>query len=508
VTPELGLEFSHYTAAVLAAVGALLLVSALLSRFGRFGVPVSLLFLAVGMLAGSDGPGGIWFDRFDVAYLAGTAALVIILFAGGLSMPLAEMRRVAAPAAVLATVGVLGIAALTAIGAHAFGLEWREAMLVGAIVSSTDAAAVLALLDGVPLRERVARTLEAESGLNDPVAVILTVAAAGNLAGTSTLHWGLIADILLQLLIGGAFGVAIGGIARWLLPRARLSTPALLPVITVAVALVAYGAATELGGSGFLSVYVAGIVVAAGALPYRSNLMRFHDSLAWLAQIAMFLLLGLLVFPSRLGAVASTGLLLALFVAIVARPLVVTVCLIPFRYAWREIVCIAWLGLRGAMPIILATLPILMSDNPETPVREVLDEFELVFFIVVVGSIMPGMTVRWLPRLLRLEDASAPNPSAAIDITSSVPIHEAQLTFFIAPGSPVAGRTVRELALPEDAAVMLIVRAGALVAPRGPTTLAAGDHAFVLCHPDSVERVHACFAGANADRASSAAAPP
>ena len=188
------------------------------------------------------------------------------------------------------------------------------------------------------------------------------------------------------------------------------------------------------------------------------TLQRFHESLAWLAQVAMFLLLGLLVFPSQLPAVAGRGLLLALFLAIVARPVVVTLCLLPFRYQWREIVCIAWLGLRGAVPIILATVPVLMIGTPHAPARDLIDEFDLVFFVVVVGSFIPGMTVRWLPRLLRLEEALPPEPAASIDITTSEPMREEQRTFFIAPTSPAADRTLSELPLPEDVTIMLIVR--------------------------------------------------
>ena len=488
-------DFADYTAVVLAGIGLLLLLSSLLSRVGnRLGVPVTLLFLIIGMLAGSDGPGGIGFDRFDVAYLVGTGALVIILFAGGLNTRARHLRRVLAPAGVLATLGVLGVAGLTAVGAHVLlGETWSEALLIGAIVSSTDAAAVIALLDGVPLRRRVALTLEAESGLNDPVAVILTVAATLNNAGLAALSWVLLPHMVGELIVGAGLGLAIGGAGRWLMQRIRPSTPALFPAVTVAVALIAYGVPTQLHGSGFLAVYVAGIVIGNGAVPYRLNLTRFHDSLAWLAQIAMFLMLGTLVFPSELATVTGNGLALALYLAIVARPVVVTACLLPFGFSWREIACIAWLGLRGAMPIILATIPILMSDNPATPAREVVDEFDLVFFIVVVGSFIPGMTVRWLPHLLGLEEAVTPEPVAAVDITSSLPINDAQLTLFIGADSPMAGRTVGDLELPGDASVMLIVRNREIIAPRGHTDLLVGDHAFVLCHAASAAAVRERF---------------
>lgn len=487
-------DVTELTAALLALGGLLLLVSSLLSRVGhRLGVPVSLLFLAIGMLAGSDGPGGVWFDDFDLAYGCGTGALVLILFAGGLNTNLALLRDAAAPAVTLATVGVVGIAALTALGARGLGLEWREALLLGAIVSSTDAAAVFAVLEGVPLRRRVARTIEMESGLNDPVAVILTTAATLNLTGTAPPAWRLAADIGLQLALGAAFGIALGVAGRWLLQHVRLSTPALLPTVTVAVALVAFGATARAGGSGFLAVYVAGIAVGNGHLPHQVTLRRFHEALAWLAQVAMFLLLGLLVFPSQLPPVAGRGLLLALWLAVVARPLVVTLCLLPFGFAWREIACIAWLGLRGAVPIILATMPVLLIGEPGAPARDLIDEFDLVFFVVVVGSIIPGMTVRHLPRLLRLEEPVSPEPAASIDITTSAPMRGAQRTFFIAPGSPAAERPLSELPLPAAATVMLVVRGSELIAPRGTTRLHVGDHAFVLCAADQLAAVEAVF---------------
>lgn len=487
-------EVIDLTALVLAAGGGLLLISSLLSRVGnRLGVPVSLFFLVVGMLAGSDGPGGIPFNNFDVAYACGTAALVVILFAGGLNTKLSDLPGAVGPATVLATAGVVGIAGLTATGAHLLGLTWPEALLIGAIVSSTDAAAVFAVLDGVPLRHRVARTIELESGLNDPVAVILTTAATLHLSGDTPSGWELGAEVAVQLVVGAVVGIGVGSAAGWLLRHIRLSTPALLPTVTVAMAFIAYGVAAQLDGSGFLSVYLAGIAVGRGPLPHQVTLQRFHESLAWLAQVAMFLLLGLLVVPSELPPVAGRGLLLALLLALVARPAVATLCLAPFGFQWREIACIAWLGLRGAVPIILATMPVLMLGTPQAPERDLIDQFDLVFFVVVVGAFIPGMTARWMPRLLRLEEAVPPAPAASIDITTSAPIRDAQLTFFVTADSPAAGRVLSELALPDDVTIMLVVRGNELVAPRGTTRLSAGDHAFVLCPPAQVAVVSALF---------------
>jgi cell volume regulation protein A len=475
-------DLAPYTSAALAIAGLLLVTSCLFSRVGsRLGVPVTLLFLIIGMIAGSDGPGGIWFDNYDTAYFFGTSALVVILFSGGLNTPLPLIRTALAPAAVLATVGVVGVAGLAGIGAHWLGLDWPEALLVGAIVSSTDAAAVFAVLDGVPLRRRVGLTIELESGLNDPVAVILTLAAAGAAAGGAALSWALLPQMVAQLAIGGVLGVGIAFIGRFALTRAQLSTAALYPVLSLGLAFISYGVAAELGGSGFLAVYLSGVVLGNAEIPYRINLERFHDSLAWLSQIAMFLVLGLLVFPSNLPGVAFGGLLLALFLAFIARPLVVLVCLLPFRFHWREIVFIAWVGLRGAVPIILATIPVLSLADPTKALAGDLYVFDLVFFVVVVGSFIPGTTVRWLSRALDLQETAPPVPSATVEISSSRPIGESQLNLFIGPDSPAIGLSLSDLTLPPDAAVMLIVRQDHLIAPRGNTRFQVGDHAFVLC---------------------------
>ncbi|MGD9765351.1 MAG: potassium/proton antiporter [Candidatus Binatia bacterium] len=490
----MGDEVVEFTATALTVAGVLLLISSLFSRVSaRLGVPVSLFFLLIGMLAGSDGPGGIWFDSFEIAYACGTVALVVILFAGGLSTDTSHMKGALAPASVLATIGVVGVAGLTALGARALGLSWPEALLVGAILSPTDAAAVFAVLDGVPLRRRVAMTIELESGLNDPVAVILTVAAALNLAGRGEPGWSLAGQIVVQLLVGAGLGLGTGAAGRWLLRRIRPSTPALYPAVTMSIAFVAYGVATQLGGSGFLSVYLAGITVGQGGLPHRLILKRFHESQAWLAQIGMFLMLGLLIFPSELPHIAGHGLFLALYLALVARPVAVALCLLPFRFNWREIACIAWVGLRGAVPIVLATIPVLMIGAALAPARNIIDQFDLVFFAVVVGAIIPGATVRWLPKLLGLEDPAPPVPAVAIDITSDHPLRETQLNVLIGQGSPACGQTLAELDLPSEVVVMGIVRGDRLLPPRGATRLEAGDHAVVLCAPALAGAVTAIF---------------
>src|SRR4051812_25606228 len=288
------------TALLLTTCGLLLGISVIFSRASqRTGIPIALLFIVVGMLAGSEGLGHIAFDDYRFAFRVGGVALALILFDGGLNTPLATVRKAAAPAGLLATVGVAGTAVLVAAVAHALGLSWPEALLIGAVVSSTDAAAVFSVLrgSGTNLKRRVGTTLEVESGINDPVAVILTTALTHNLitAGRTSI-WLMAGEAVVQMLVGGALGLAFGYGGRALLTRIRLPAGGLYPVLTLAIALLAFAVPTLLYGSGFLAVYVAGVVLGNGALPYRAGLLRVHDSLAWLSQVAMFLVLGLLAF--------------------------------------------------------------------------------------------------------------------------------------------------------------------------------------------------------------------
>jgi potassium/hydrogen antiporter len=386
------------TALLLGTAGLLLAVSALLSPVARrTGLPVAFLFLAVGMLAGSDGIGHIAFEDYPFAFRLGTLALALILFDGGLNTSVDRFLPVLAPASVLATLGVAGSAGVVALAARClFDIPWLDGWLLGAIISSTDAAAVFSVLrgSGTALREKVGATLEVESGLNDPMAVILTLAFTTSLVSGTPLGWNVLANVLLQLTVGAALGIGFGLAAGWLVQRVPLPIPGLVPVVTVGFALFSFGVTTLLGGSGFLAVYLTGIALGRRTLPDRVGLIRVHDGLAWLAQVVMFLMLGLLVFPSRLEAVALRGTVLALLLAFVARPLVVLLCLLPFRYTWRERLYIGWVGLRGAVPIILATFPVLAR----VPGNQLL--FNVVFFAVVVSSILPGATVsrvsRWL----------------------------------------------------------------------------------------------------------------
>lgn len=469
------------TASILVIVGTLMAISVLFSRASeRIGIPVALAFLAIGMAAGSEGFGGVAFEDYGRAFRIGTVALALILFDGGLNTSLPAVRRALAPTAVLATVGVAATAAAVGLAAHLLGVPWTEAFLLGAIVSSTDAAAVFTVLrgSGVNLRRRVGLTLELESGLNDPVAVILTIELTRRLVHPGEGVWSALLLVPLELLVGGALGVALGFGGRWLLRRARLPAGGLYPVLTVALALLSFGLPTLFFGSGFLAVYVTALVLGNDLLPYRSGLLRVHDAIAWFCQILMFVMLGLLAFPSRLLEVAPIGLGIGLFLAFVARPLAVFLCLPPFGYSAKETAYIGWVGLRGAVPIILATFPVLAGATAGHRI------FDVVFFVVVVNALIPGGTVRWVTRRFGLESHEPERPQAVLELNSSEPLDAEVLSFSIDQAAAAAGARIAELPFPAGAAAALIVRGTALVVPKGQTQLLPGDHVFVFCRPD------------------------
>lgn len=472
---------------VLAVVGVLLAGSALLSRASdRFGVPAMLIFLAVGMLAGSEGVGGIDFDNPWLAQAGATVALLAILFAGGLETRWAEVRPVLAPGIALATAGVLISALAVAAFAAAFlGYSLREGMLLGSIVASTDAAAVFAVLKGrsVRLREPLRPLLELESGSNDPMAIFLTTAFVGLLASPAASVGALIPRFAVQMGLGLALGVAFGWGARRLLNAARLGYEGLYPVLSLGVVIVAYGATALVGGNGFLSVYAAGVVLASGDYIHRRTLEQFHDGFAWLMQIALFLMLGLLAFPSRVFAVTGTGLAVALFLMFVARPAAVFLCLARSRLGVREKLFVSWVGLRGAVPVVLATFP-MVAGLPKAE-----EIFNVVFFVVLLSALVQGTTMAWAARRLGLEAPAASARPAPLRLDDGVET-DARLVDFILPyASPRVGKPLVALGLPKDSLIALIGRGDRFVVPDGGTRLEAGDVLWVLVSDRSLPTV-------------------
>ncbi len=469
------------TAIVLLVAGVVIAACVVATRLAtRTGLPIFILFALMGMAAGQDGIGGIRFDDYGAAFRLGSAALVLILFDGGLNTSLSTLRRHLGPSLGLATIGVVLTAAFVAWGAHLFGFGWLEASLLGAIVSSTDAAAVFSVLraGGVELRERVGATLEIESGLNDPMAVLLTTALTTAFASGAMPRWTAIGMVALQLVVGASIGIAGGLAALFVLRRIELPGSAFYPVLTVGLAFLVFGAATLAQGSGFLAVYLAGMVIGGGRLPYRAALLRIHDFTAWVGQVGVFVLLGLLASPSRVLGVAAVGLAIGLFLAFVARPIAVALCLVPFRYRGREIAYVGWVGLRGAVPIVLACIPILA----QVPGAERL--FDVAFFVVVVSAAVQGSTVRLASRLSGVGRPAKHAPPAVLEMTATRPLGHDLLMFDVHSASAVCGAALSDVPFPESSAVMLVVRGDALLAARGSTVLEEGDVVYVFCRTE------------------------
>ena len=459
---------------VLLLVGLVLAASLIVALVAsRKGVPALVAFLALGMLLGSDGPGGIDFDDADLARSVGIVGLVAILYEGGLSTSWRRLREVAVPAALLSTIGVVVTAALTGLVAQAvFHLSWLEAILLGAVVASTDAAAVFATLRFTNVRRRLARTLEAETGGNDPMAIALTV---GLIAWIEHSDYGfpdLVLEVVRELGLGLAVGAALAVAAMWLFARIPPSIGAFAPVASVAAAALSFGAADVIGGSGFLAVYLVGLAVGSTPSRYRRQLVSFHEGLAFVAQVAMFVVLGLLVFPSDLPDVALAGLCVAAALAFVIRPVAVWASTAFSDFTNRERALLGWAGLRGAVPIVLGTF-VLSSHVGE---RETI--FNAVFFVVVVSALVQGTTLERVATALRVTSPAPAHaaPPIAVDHLGSLDL----VDFAVGPGHAIAGSHVRELGLPRTALIAVVARGDETIPPRGSTVVQPGDRLFVL----------------------------
>jgi|688.fasta_scaffold193393_2 cell volume regulation protein A len=464
---------------VLVVCGLALAAAALGTRLStRFGVPTSLAFTAVGMLVGSQTDLRERLVGLDAAYAVGNVALALILFHGGLGTDLRRTRGVWLPSMLLATVGVVAVTLVTAgISWLLFRrILWGEALLLGAVLGSTDAASVLQVLGNERMAGRVRETVELESGLNDPMAFVL-VAAFTPMALGGSFDAGIVSHIAWEMLAGAGIGLAIGWASDLALAAFEEDSPEVYPVITVALALLSYGAASMAGASGLLAVFMTALTLGnSGDLPFRSTISRFHSSLAYLAQIVMFFVLGVLVVPQTLARpeLVAGGVVLAAAVAFVSRPVAVAAILLPMGYSRRETAAVAWLGLRGAVPIILMTIPLLSIDGAREHDRLTLG-FGLVFVCVVVGSFIPGSTVRWSLRLLRLRLPPAPRPSAMIELVTKTPLDTRMVMLVVQPGAPIEGTLLADARIPGEITVALLVRGPRTQRVRGDTRFEAGD---------------------------------
>lgn len=463
---------------VFLGVSVLLLLSVLASKASaKLGVPALLLFILIGMFAGSEGPGGIEFDYPRLAQSVGVVALVFILFAGGLDTEWASVRPILWHGVALSTLGVgltAGFVAWFAVRILEFSL--LEGLLLGSIVSSTDAAAVFAVLRSrnVGLKDPVKPLLELESGSNDPMAVFLTIGFVSLLTSKDASLIDLLPMFLLQMPVGALLGWIMGKGMVLAINKLRLEYDGLYPVLSLSLVLFTYGVTDALGGNGFLAAYIAGLIMGNSSFVHKASLIRFHDGLAWLMQITMFLALGLQVFPSRIVPVIGVGLLVSLFLMIVARPLSVFLTLAFTRLSLREKALTSWVGLRGAVPIILGTFP-LVAGVPKADMI-----FNMVFFIVLTSVLLQGTSLPLVARWLGLESplASTPEYSLQLERPDSIKAGLAEIT--ISPMSAAVGKQMVELSLPKQVVIMMIGRNKHAFIPTGRSILKAHDTLLVF----------------------------
>ena len=470
-------------------VGAILLfLSVLVGKTGaKFGVPALLLFLGVGMLAGSDGF-GIYFDSPQIAQFIGTVALCIILFSGGMDTHYREIKPILAPGVTLATLGVLMTTIITGLFIYSlsdllpgnFQLGLLESMLLAAVMSSTDSASVFSILrsKGISLKERLRPTLELESGSNDPMAYMLTILLI-QVIEIGVIDWPhSIVLLFMQLSIGAAAGFALGYAIVWIINRINVPNESLYPVLLFSCVFFVFAFTNLLQGNGYLAVYIAGLVVGNRKLVHKRSLTTFFDGFTWLFQIVMFLTLGLLVNPSELPAVAGVGLLVAIFMIVVSRPISVFTCLLPFRrFTTRARVYISWVGLRGAVPIIFATYPLMSAEIPNARMI-----FNIVFFVTIVSLLVQGTTVsamaRWLGLVGKSEEKEIFNAALPDEIKSAM--SEIELTDEALSG----GNKLMNLSLPDNTLVVMVKRREQYFVPKGHTHLQSGDRLLVISDND------------------------
>ncbi|WP_369035220.1 MULTISPECIES: potassium/proton antiporter [Streptomyces] len=463
----------HHLNQLLLVCSLVLLIAVAAVRISsRSGLPSLLVYLGIGVAMGQDGIGDIHFDNAELTQVIGYAALVVILAEGGLATKWKEIKPALPAASALALVGVAVSVGITATAAHyLIGLEWRQAFIIGAVVSSTDAAAVFSVLRKIPLPARVTGTLEAESGFNDAPVVILVVSLST--AGPVEHWYTLLGVIILELAIGAAIGIAVGWLGSWGLRHVALPASGLYPIAVMAIAVTAYAAGAMAHGSGFLAVYLASMVLGNAKLPHWPATRGFADGLGWIAQIGMFVLLGLQVTPHEMGDDIWPALVIGLALTMVARPLSVLICLTPFRVPWQEQTLMSWAGLRGAVPIILATIPMVSGVEDSRRI------FNIVFVLVVVYTLVQGPTLPWLARKLHLGQGEGP---ADLGIESA-PLERLRghlLSVAIPDGSKMHGVEVGELRLPQGAAVTLVVRDEKSFVPLPTTVLRRGDELLVV----------------------------
>ena len=472
---------------ILIGVTVLILLSIFASKLSdKFGVPSRLIFLIIGMLAGSDGPGGIHFDDPYLAQFLGIVALSFILFSGGVDTRWQDVRPVLRTGLFLSTLGVLTTALITGwLATVVLNFSFYEGLLLGAIISSTDAAAVFSVLRArrVSLRGRLKPLLELESGSNDPMAVMLTLSFIQLVLNPDKPAYSLIPLILWQIAAGGIMGYLLGKGAVAAINNLKLDYEGLYPVFTLALVPFSYGVTAALGGNGFLAVYIVGLVMGNSSFIHKKSLGRFHDGFAWMMQISMFLTLGLLVFPKQLVPVIVPGLLISAFLMFIARPISTFLSSLYSGFSFREKIMVSWVGLRGAAPIILATFPLLAG----VPKADMI--FNVIFFIVISSALLQGTTIPAFARRLSVDAPLREKPPYTIEYESTEKAKFELIEFRVHEHSSITGKQVVDMDFPEGVLIILINRGEEFFVPGGSTVVNAGDMLMMMVSKENIDRV-------------------
>ncbi|WP_019119545.1 potassium/proton antiporter [Brevibacillus massiliensis] len=457
---------------VILLFAVLLVIAVITTKFSsRLGLPSLVFFIAVGMALNHY----IYFDNAYLAQLFGILALIVILFEGGLTTKWCHVRKVLVPSASLATVGVIVTTLIIGFFAtYILELEWLEGLLFGAIVGSTDAAAIFAVLGNKNIRTKLKATLEAESGSNDPMAIFLTVSFISLIQSHEVNFLSLVLSFFWEMGIGLVLGLLWGKVAVWMINKINLDSSGLYPVLSLALAVLTYSTVSFVHASGLLAVYVMAIFVGNSDLTYRTSIIRFNEGFGWMMHILMFILLGLLVFPNQLVSIAWQGMALALLLMFVARPIGVFLSMMFMRYSFREKVFISWAGLRGAVPIVLATFPLIAGVEHSQVI------FNVVFFVVFTSALFQGATISPLAQKLGFTGEKKPPAPHSLELVSIGRTNSEIVEITIEEGSAVVGKELRELELPEETLITAIIRGNKIVTPRGTTSLQAGDILYVL----------------------------
>lgn len=472
---------------ILLWIAVLLFLSVVSSKLSdRFAIPVLLLFLAIGMLAGSEAIGGLYFDNAQLAKSIGVVALIFIIFSGGLDTRWRDIRSVVWPGVVLSTAGVLLTAVITGLFAMiVLNFSFPEGMLLGAIVSSTDAAAVFSILRSkrISLKHPLKPLLEFESGSNDPMAAFLTIGFISLLTVKGMSVLALVPMFFVDMGMGALVGFLMARLIVFFITRLKLYYEGLYPVVMISLVLLTYVFAVFLKGNGILAVYLAGLLLGQAEFRNKRLIVRFHDGLAWLMQIAMFVTLGLLVFPSHILPLIGAGLLLTILLMVVARPVSVLLCLAPFKFDARQKAMISWVGLRGSVPIILATFPF-MAGIPQADTI-----FNIVFFIVITSVLIQGTSIPIVSRLLRLNAPWTTRTGHPLEFEKTEGIDAELADIWVPYDSTAAGKMIRDLGVPEKCLIVLISRNDKYVVPSGTTIVEGGDVLQVLANAEDLSSV-------------------